>query len=45
MQATGASLKFNEPAIAMSPRVLCAYWGFHSWWCSRQRGGLNGLLN
>ena len=21
------------------------YWGFHSWWCSRQRGGLDGLLN
>ena len=19
-------------------RVLCVYWGFHSWWCSRQRG-------
>ena len=29
----------------MSPRVLCVYWGFHSWWCSRQRGGLHGLLN
>ena len=29
----------------MSPRVLCVYWGFHSWWCSRQRGSLQGLLN
>ena len=29
----------------MLPRVLCVYWGFHSWWCSRQRGGLHGLLN
>ena len=29
----------------MSHRVLCVYWGFHSWWCSRQRGGLHGLLN
>ena len=23
----------------MLPRVLYVYWGFHSWWCSRQRGG------
>ena len=30
--------------IAMLPRVLYVYWGFHSWWCSRQRGGLHGLL-
>ena len=29
----------------MLPRVLCVYWGFHSWWCSRQRGGLHGLLD
>ena len=29
----------------MSPRVLCVYWGFHSWWCSRQLGGLHSLLN
>ena len=25
--------------------VLCVYWGFHSWWCSRQRGSLHGQLN
>ena len=36
---------FSEPVIAMLPRVLCVYWGFHSWWCSQQRGGLHGLLN
>ena len=35
----------KAPIIAMLPRVLCVYWGFHSWWCSRQRGGLHGLLN
>ena len=29
----------------MLPCVLCVYWGFHSWWCSWQRGGLHGLLN
>ena len=29
----------------MSPHVLRVYWGFHSWWCSWQRGGLHGLLN
>ena len=29
----------------MLPRVVCVYWGFHSWWCSPQRGGLHGLLN
>ena len=29
----------------MSPRVLCVYWGFHNLWCSRQQGGLHGLLN
>ena len=29
----------------MLPRVMCVYWGFHGWWCSRQRGGLHGLLN
>ena len=34
-----------EPVIAVLPRVLCVYWGFHSWWCSRQQGGLHGLLN
>ena len=26
----------------MLPRVLCVYWGFHSWWCSQQQGGLHG---
>ena len=36
--------EFDEPVIAMLPRVLYVYWGFHSWWCSRQRGGLHGLL-
>ena len=36
---------FNEPLIAMLPRVSCVYWGFHSWWCSRQRHGLHGPLN
>ena len=29
----------------MLPRVLCMYWGFHSWWCLRQRGVLHDLLN
>ena len=29
----------------MLPCVLCVYWGFHSWWCLRQRGGLHGPLN
>ena len=29
----------------MLPHVLCVYWGFHSWWCSLQPGGLHGLLN
>ena len=29
----------------MLPRVLCVYWGFHSWCCLRQRGGFHGLLN
>ena len=29
----------------MLPCVLCVYWAFHSWWYSRQRGGLHGLLN
>ena len=36
--------EFDEPVIAMLPRVLYVYWGFHSWWCSRQLGGLHGLL-
>ena len=36
--------EFDEPVIAMLPRVLYVYWGFHSWWCSRQRGGLHGRL-
>ena len=35
----------SKPVIAMLPRVLYVYWGFHSRWCSRQRGGLHGLLN
>ena len=29
--------EFHEPVIAMLPRVLYVYWGFHSWWCSRAR--------
>ena len=27
--------------MAMLPRVLCVCWGNHSWWCSRQRGGIH----
>ena len=27
--------------MAMLPRVLCVWWGNHSWWCSRQRGGIH----
>ena len=41
----GSMVLVQRAVIAMLPRVLCVYWGFHSWWCSRQRGGLHGPLN
>ena len=36
--------EFDEPVIAMLPRVLYVYWGFHSWWCSRHGGDVSSLL-